>query len=217
MRRGIVKRLGAMTGSSTDPATFAKALKEEAKKACRAAGVPFEEAPPTPEAPSGAPAEQEAAAPAANSEGSGAEAEPLPEAGPQTTGHRFTAAEPEEDSIMGVPAHRVLAVAPMTLAFWGSLARKLENTRWDFSGERELTMFENTPFKRVIRANPERQLAELSAVVVAKHATKVTDKADSPEALLFGAAFFAFGPQALENVTQAWGWIKDKLRRRREA
>jgi hypothetical protein len=203
MRKGQVERLTKAKGPKTTPQEWAEILKAEAKKACDAAGVPLAE---SSQAPSDS-APSSAAGVDSQAEACGGPT--AEDAGP--TGHKFTPSE-DEERIYGQPAGQVLEAMHLTGGFWGMIAKRSEGTRWDFSGEREMDVFPGTPFARTIRCNSERRLAELSAVLLVKHGSKVTGKVDSPEALFAGTLFFAFGPQAVEGawgmVQKIGGWLK---------
>ena len=196
MRKNALGRLGKLTGAKVDPAEWAQALKEEARRSCEAAGVPFED---------GAP---EARGPGPESEHAQPEAAP----GDGTTGHRFTPAAPEE--VMGQPAADVAEMAQVTGILWGMLAKQAEGTRWDFSGEREMTILAGTPYEKRIVLNSAQKLTDLSAVLAVKHGAKLTGKATSPEMLFGGALLFAFGPQAAESlwngIQKARAWWKSR-------
>lgn len=206
MRAGALRRLDKLKGKGTGGAAWAQALREEAARAEAAVGEPAHDEPQ---------AEEEHAEP-----GGAAQAAPevTPEADAQPTGAASSSpgsSTSNAATIMGQPAERVLALVPITGAFWGNLARKSEGTPWDFTGERTMTVFPGSPFERSFTANSERQLTELSAVLVAKHAAKVTDKVDAPETLMAGALLFAFGPQALQRVGDLVKNAADWWRRRR--
>lgn len=111
-------------------------------------------------------------------------------------------AEPPVPLVMGVPVDRVMMFAGPSLAFWEAVAEKTANSALDFRKPRRATFFPGTPFEAKVETEPVRELAELTAVCVAKRLPAVSEKADSPEARLGLVLVVTFGAPAAAKLKE---------------